>query len=441
MSSEISGKDGKDMAIFTGPMCQHLDGKKELTAHEPVVTLEASEKVYIPLIHGNSTKFDILVNEGDHVKVGTKLAVRNDNFIVPVFSSVSGVVGKVVNIMHPSLKPQPHLEIISDGKNEREQSFAPIDYAKASKDELVAFMKDAGIVGCGGAGFPTYIKYQGAKDIHTVLINGVECEPYITADATMMEKYTKELILGAQIMTKMAGAKEAIIAIKKTKVELIKHVREALNGVEGVRVAEVRDVYPMGWERTVIYEIFKKRYDRLPGEIGIIVNNATTAISFAQAMVDGMGITHKMVTVSGDAITKPANVWVPVGIQVAEIVKNLGGYSAEDVLLIAGGPMMGKTVINDQFVISSYTNAITILKTKPINSVACLRCGSCSDHCPAGVQPVRIRQAEKAGDVDTLKAMDINSCIECGLCTYVCPSKLDVTESVRRAKRRLSLVK
>ncbi|MBE6114103.1 MAG: RnfABCDGE type electron transport complex subunit C [Erysipelotrichaceae bacterium] len=427
------------MAIFTGPMCQHVDGKKELTAHESVVTVQASSKVYIPLIHMNSTKFEVHVNEGDHVKIGTKLATRNDNFIVPVFSSVSGTVGKIVNIMHPSLRVQPHLEIISDGLNEEEPSFDPIS-PHSSREELITFMKDAGIVGCGGAGFPAYIKYQGAKDIHTVVINGVECEPYITADAVMMEKYTKELVIGASTMVKMAMAKEAVIAIKSTKVELIKHVREALQGVENVRVAEVRDVYPMGWERTVVFELFKKRYDRLPGEIGVIVSNATTAISFAQAMLEGHGITHKMVTVSGDAI-KPANVWVPVGMQVKEIVEKLGGYLAEDVLLIAGGPMMGKTVINDQFVISSYSNAITILKTTPIDSVACLRCGSCTDHCPAGIQPVRIRQLEKAGDIDGLKTMDVMSCIECGLCTYVCPSKLDVTESVRRAKRRIQLLK
>lgn len=427
------------MAIFIGPMCQHVDGKKELTAHESVVTLQASSKVYIPLIHMNSTKFEVHVNEGDHVKIGTKLATRNDNFIVPVFSSVSGTVGKIVNIMHPSLRVQPHLEIISDGLNEVEPSFATIS-PNASREELITFMKDAGIVGCGGAGFPAYIKYQGAKDIHTVVINGVECEPYITADAVMMEQYTKELVIGASTMVKMAMAKEAVIAIKSTKAELIKHVREALQGIDNVRVAEVRDVYPMGWERTVVYELFKKRYDRLPGEIGVIVSNATTAISFAQAMLEGHGITHKMVTISGDAI-KPANVWVPVGMQVKEIVEKLGGYLAEDVLLIAGGPMMGKTVINDQFVISSYSNAITILKTTPINSVACLRCGSCTDHCPAGIQPVRIRQLEKAGDVDGLKTMDVLSCIECGLCTYVCPSKLDVTESVRRAKRRIQLLK
>ena len=429
------------MSIFTGPMRQHLDGKKELTAHEEVVVLETPEKVYIPLYQGNSTKFEVLVKEGDKVKVGTKVAYRNDNFIVPVFSSVSGTVGKVENVMSTTLKPLPHLVIVSDGLNETEKSFETIDYKTASREDLVAFIKDAGIVGCGGAGFPTYVKYQSAKDCHTILINGVECEPYITADAAMMEKYTKELIIGTDAMIKMANAKAAIIAIKTTKVELIKKVREALAGYSNITVQEVPDVYPMGWERTVVYEVFKKRYDRLPGEVGVVVNNATTAISLARAMLEGTGITHKMVTISGEGVKTPRNVWVPVGTKVKEIVKALGGYTCEDVLCIAGGPMMGKAIINDEWVITASSNAVTILETKPIDSVACLRCGQCSEHCPAGLQPVRIRQAEKAGDIETIKANDVNSCIECGMCTYICPSKLDVTESVRRAKRRVQLLK
>ena len=267
--------------------------------------------------------------------------------------------------------------------------------------------------------------------------------PYIhhKIDYIILIKYTKELIIGTETMVKMAQANAAIIAIKKTKVDLIKKVREALVDTPNITVREVPDVYPMGWERTVVYEVFKKRYDRLPGEVGVIVDNATTAISFAQALLEGTGITHKMVTVSGDAIKTPRNVWVPVGTKVKEIVAKLGGYTCEDVLCLAGGPMMGRSVINDEWVISPYTNAVTILETKPIDSVACLRCGQCSEHCPAGLQPVRIRQAEKAGDVETIKANDVMSCIECGMCTYICPSKLDVTESVRRAKRRVQLLK
>lgn len=431
------------MSLFTGPMRQHLDGQKELTEHEEVVVIEAPEKVYIPLYNMNSTTFEVHVKEGDQVKVGTKVATRNDNFIVPVFSSVSGTVVGVENVMTPTLKPLPHLVIANDGKNEKVQSFTPIDYKTASREELIAFMKDAGIVGCGGAGFPTYIKYQGAKDCHSILINGVECEPFITADAKMMERYSKELVCGVAAMIKMAQAQKAIIAIKKTHQETIKIVRDAIAASKetNITVSEVPDVYPMGWERTVVYEVFKKRYDRLPGEVGVIVDNATTAISFALAMMEGIAITHKMVTVSGDAIKTCRNVWVPVGTKVKEITKLLGGYTKEDILLLSGGPMMGRAVINDEWVIGTYTNAVTILETKPIDSVACLRCGTCSEHCPAGLQPVRIRQAEKAGDVDTIQANDVMSCIECGLCTYICPSKLDVTESVRRAKRRVQLLK
>lgn len=425
------------MAIFMGPNQARLNGHKDLTKHVDVVGVEATEKVYIPLVNMNSTQFEIHVQEGDQVKIGTKLATRNDNFIVPVFSSVSGVVGKVVNVMHAALKPMPHLEIINDGKNERVRSFAPIDYEKATREELIAFTKDAGIVGCGGAGFPTYFKYQTAKNVESVLINGVECEPYITADYMLMKQYTKELVVGAKVMRKMADAKEAVIAIKSYNKDVIDLVKEQLQGSSDVRVVEVPDAYPMGWERTLVYQVYGKRYDRLPGEIGLVVNNATTAIALASALMHGTAIVEKIVTFSGDALVKTANVQVPVGVRVADVVKQLGGYAKEDVLLIAGGPMMGKTIVNDQFVITTYTNAITVLETKPIDDVACLRCGRCTDHCPAYIQPVRIRQAEAANSIEAMMAQDVMKCIECGLCTYVCPSKLDVTESVRRAKRRV----
>lgn len=425
------------MAIFMGPNQARLKGHKDLTKHVDLVGVNATEKVYIPLVNMNSTAFEIHVKEGDQVKIGTKLATRNDNFIVPLFSSVSGVVGKVVNVMHSSLKPMPHLEIINDGKNERIRSFEPIDYETATREELVAFTKDAGIVGCGGAGFPTYFKYQTAKNVESVLINGVECEPYITADFLMMLKYAKELVVGAKLMKKMADAKEAVIAIKAYNTEVIELVKTQLSGVSDIRVVEVPDAYPMGWERTLVFQVYGKRYDRLPGEIGLVVNNATTAIAAARAVLYGEAIVDKIVTFSGDGLVKTANVQVPVGVRIADVVKTLGGYSKEDVLLIAGGPMMGRTIVNDQFVVTTYTNAITILETKPIDDVACLRCGRCTDHCPAFIQPVRIRQAEKANSIEAMMVQDVMKCIECGLCTYVCPSKLDVTESVRRAKRRV----
>lgn len=429
------------MAFITGPMRKHVNGHKELTSHTDVLKVAAGSKVLIPLINMGSTTVEVLVKEGDHVKVGTKVAIRNDHFKVPLFSSVSGTVKGVEKVMHASLRPVDHLAIENDGKYEEEAPLTPIDPEKASVEELVDFMMNAGIVGCGGAGFPTYIKYRGIKGIDTLLINAVECEPYITADYRMMHEALEELKIGTVAMKKMCGAAKAYVCIKETKKEFIPTLIETFKEYSDIEVKAVPDVYPMGWERTVVYEVTKKRYDKLPSEVGIVVNNATTAIAFAHAMLTGMPIVKKMVTVSGDAVNTPCNVEVPVGVPASEIIQACGGYTAEDVLLIAGGPMMGKTITNDKFVITPYSNALTVLKNTPVEQVACLRCGKCSDHCPAGLQPVRINNAEKAKNIDALSKLDVMSCIECGMCTYICPSKIDVTEGVRRAKRYMALKK
>lgn len=429
------------MSIWTGSSKKRVDGHKDLTTYNDIVTIESPKMVYVPLINGLVTSIDVLVKENDRVFVNSKIAVRSDNFTVPLFSPVSGVVKGVKKMMHACLKPVDHIVIENDGLYEEKQTLEPMDYQQASREELIQSMMDAGIVGMGGAGFPTYIKYKFAKDIHTVVINGVECEPYITADYRMMENYMDDLMVGTSAMIKMANAKKAIITIKKNKGALIKKLQEAASAYENIEITTVPDVYPMGWERTLVYQLFKKRYDKLPNELGLIVNNTTTAICFAQALTEGKPTTHKMVTVSGDGIKNPANVYVRIGTQTSEIIEQLGGYTSDTISCIAGGPMMGKTIVNDQFVVTPYTNAITVLKTKPLMSMACLRCGKCNDTCPAGLLPVRINNAEESKNVDMIADLRADLCIECGLCTYVCPSRLDVTEGVRKAKRVLLLKK
>lgn len=432
---------GRIMSIWTGSSQKHVDGHKELTNYNDIVTIKAPKTVYIPLISGLVTSFEVLVKEDDRILVNTKLAIRADNCAVPLFSPVSGVYKGIKKVMHSSLKPVDHLVIENDGLYEETQALTPMDYQQASTGELIQFMCDAGIVGMGGAGFPTFVKYRFAKDIHTIVINAVECEPYITADYRMIETYMEELMLGTSAFIKTAKAKKAMIAIKKTKKELIVKLQEAAKAYENIEIVTVPDVYPMGWERTLIYQLFNKRYDKLPSELGLIVNNATTAISFAQALKFGKPTTYKMVTVSGDGIKNPANVYAPIGTPTSYIVEQLGGYTDETISCIAGGPMMGKTIVNDQFVVTPYTNAITILKTQPLVSIPCLRCGKCNDTCPAGLLPVRINNAEESKNIDLIAELRADLCIECGLCSYVCPSRLDVTEGVRRAKRVLQLKK
>lgn len=421
------------MSLFKGPMRTHLNGHKDLTEHGEVVSLNPS-KVSVPLFAGADTNPEILVNVGDEVKVGTKIAQFSSRFVIPVFSSVSGKVEAIEDQLHQSLKKVKHVVIASDGKFTKESN-PTIDYEKASKEELVDFMMNAGIIGCGGAGFPSYVKYKFAKDVEKLIINAVECEPYITSDYKTVELHFDEMLLGIKAMQKMCEPKEVLIAIKKSHPELIQFVNEKLNGEKDIRCVSVPDVYPMGWERTLVYELTKKRYDKLPAEVGCVVNNATTAYMFGKAMTTGEPIVSRMLTVSGDGVKEPKNVEVPVGTSFHEVVEACGGYTAEDMVVCFGGPMMGGTVTTDAVSVERQNNALTVLKKQAIDEVACLRCGSCSDHCPSGLQPVRINQAAKLKDNERLGKLRVDKCIECGMCTYVCPSKIAVTENVRRAKR------
>lgn len=424
------------MSFLIGPMQKHLNGHKELTAHNEILEIPTQAKVYIPLAMGNA-KIDVLVKENDLVKVGTQVAARNDHFYVPIFASVSGKVLGIEKRMGANLRPCDHLVIENDGKMEKEENLSKLSL-DADSESIIAFMKEKGLVGCGGAGFPTYVKYQTDK-CETLIINAVECEPYITADAQTIEHHKDDFKRGVIAMFKASKAKKCMVGIKETKKELIPVLVELFKDQDNIDVTPVKDVYPMGWERTLLYELIHKRYDKLPIEVGCIVSNATTAIRLGIAMQTGMPIVDKIVTVSGDAIKDPHNVHCPVGTPFSVLIDACGGYTKDTVKLIAGGPMMGGAVIKDEVCVGLATNAITVLEYKDVKSIGCLRCGQCVDHCPSGLQPVNINNAFKANDIERLEKLRPMDCIECGMCTYICPSKIEVTENVRKAKRMMAL--
>ena len=424
------------MSFLIGPMQKHLNGHKELTAHNEILHVAPQAKVYMPLAMGNA-KIDVLVKEGDLVKVGTQVAARNDHFYVPIFASVSGKVLGIEKRMGQNLRPTDHLVIESDGNMEKAEGLSTLSN-DADSEAIIAFMKEKGLVGCGGAGFPTYVKYQTDK-CETLIINAVECEPYITADAQTIERHKDDLRRGVLAMFKASKAKKCLIGIKETKKELIPQLVELFKDQSDVTVTPVKDVYPMGWERTLLYTLVHKRYDKLPIEVGCIVSNATTAVMLGIAMETGMPIVEKVVTVSGDAVKDPHNVICPVGTPFSELVKTCGGYTTEVVDLIAGGPMMGSAVTKDEVCVGLASNAVTVLEHHDVKEIACLRCGKCIDHCPSGLEPVNINNAFKANDIDRLEKLRPMDCIECGMCSYICPSKIAVTEGIRRAKRAMAL--
>lgn len=429
------------MSLFTGPMNHRLDGHKDLTKHGEVLKTIDPDYVWIPLANGNAV-FTPLVQVGDEVKVGTKIAERNDVFYLPIFSSVSGTVTAIEKFMTSSMTQADHLKIQNDHKHTRERAFAEFDYEKATWEELLEFVKNSGMQGLGGAGFPTYVKYTNPENVDLFIVNAVECEPYLTADYKNIEENMDLLKTGTLALFKLSKAKGGCIAIKEDKTEQIAALKAAFSGTP-IEIRTVPDLYPMGWERTLVYQLVKKRYDKLPIEAGCIVNNASTAIALGDAIINGNPITHKYVTVSGDALKEAKNVYVPVGTKAHEIIDACGGYKegTEDVFLIAGGPMMGKTIPNDQFVIAAPNNGLTVLKNEKVDEVNCLRCGRCTETCPSGLQPVMIQTYQARNDEENLKKLSVMDCIECGLCTWVCPSKIAVTENVRRAKNFLNIRK
>ena len=425
----------RKMSLLSGIGKKRLNGKKDLTKKKEILNLREPDTIYIPLIMGSSLEFDVHVKEGDYVKKGTKLVTGKDIY-VPIYSPVSGVVKGVAKRMHTSGKVQNHLIIENDFKNEEVVPFSYENIDNLTRQELIGAMKEIGVLGLGGSGFPTYVKYESAKNIDTVLINAVECEPYLTSDYKVMEKHVEELADGTNLLMKAADSKRGIIALKAVNSDLIDKLRKAVEKYEKIEIIGVPDAYPMGWERVLIREIFKKEYDRFPSEIGIIVNNATTAIYFSEALRDRKAITHRIVTISGEGVKNQENVYVPIGTSVDYIVNQIGGYNEkyDELVVIGGGPMMGKYIANDQFVISSYSNSITILPKEEVEELPCLRCGLCVEYCPAKIQPVQIMNAEKAKDLEKSQKACADRCITCGLCTFVCPSKIEVTDWVGKAK-------
>lgn len=426
------------MNLISGIGKIRLKGKKELTKSKEIVSIPEPSVIYIPLIIGASTDFEVHVKEGDKVSKGTKLATRKDMY-VPIYSPVSGIVKGIEKRMHMSGKVQNHLIIENDFKNEEIEPFAYENPDSLTPEELVGAIKEIGILGLGGSGFPTYVKYENAKNIDTVLINAVECEPYLTSDYKIMEKHSEELIDGTHFLMKAGRAKKGIIAVKVINEKLIEKLKEKSEKFKDIEVTAVPDAYPMGWERVLIRELFKKEYDRFPGEIGIVVNNATTAIYLSEALRDKKAITHRIVTVSGEGVKNPENVYVPIGTSVNHIVSNIGGYidNAEEIVVLAGGPMMGKSIANDTFVITTHSNSITVLPKENIEELPCLRCGLCVEYCPAKIQPVQIMNLEKQKDLEGVKKASANKCITCGICTFICPSKIEVTDWVGKAKTRI----
>lgn len=421
------------MGFLLGPRCQHITGHKSLSESGPILTLMPKKTVSIPLNAGNTDEFELSVEPGQHVLRGQLLAVNTKSFPVPIYASVSGTITQIEKRSHHSLKPKRHITIELDETQESVEPWSRVD----SPEAIFERIKQAGIIGLGGAGFPTFVKYQKTDTIEYILINAVECEPYITSDYRQLMDDPDAFLTGCQLLAQLANQAKVKVCVKESHPDLIERLKQ--KAPTDIEIVSVPDVYPMGWERVLVRQVLKKEYDRLPSEAGAIVSNASTALAVYRACVLGHGLLDQVCTFSGECLSKPTNVKVPVGMAVEEIIEQLGGLKSDSIRLIAGGPMMGRSQVKTDIVVDRAVNAITILPAVDRKSEPCLRCGRCVDHCPSSLQPVRISDAVNAKDQVMMSRLEAQRCIECGLCTLVCPSHIEVTENVRKAKRLLQM--
>lgn len=409
-------------------------GHKELTKHKGILEYLNPKYVYFPA-NRPDLDYEICVKVGDEVKIGDVLTISKAYFPVITHSSVSGKVTAVdKKVWHPSGKKISAIEIENNFKEE-------VTYLKEqplTKEGIIETIRLAGIVGMGGAGFPTHVKYAHPKyQTDTLIVNAVECEPYLTCDCVSIKHYAKELIQGIKYAMIANDAKKAVIAVKVCHQDVIAILEELLKDEENISLHLLTDVYPAGWEKYIVEKVQGKTYKSLPCETGAVVSNAGTLIAINDAVSKRLPLTKRVITVSGDGVKNPQNVLVKVGTLASEIIDKTGGY-VDDLgaaNLIAGGPMTGNGQFFDSFMVEKTTTGILVFKEIAGKEEACLGCGKCVDNCPVKLSPILIKLAYDDKDKEKMVKLHADMCMECGLCSYICPSRIELTEAVGKAKK------
>lgn len=418
----------------------HIPSYKELTNQKEIVDYLNPDYVYFP-VGFNNVKYKLLKNIDDDVLLGEPLLYREGRFLHPVCSSVSGKITGIKKMWHSSGKMVEMVEVKNDFQNTLYYKVSKLDVL--DKDHIVKRIKEAGIVGLGGAGFPTYIKYLPYQECDNVIINAVECEPYITSDAVNLVKYPNEVIKGIKYIMIANKSKRAFIAVKKNNTACIEALKEALSNEVNIKLVTVPNIYPAGWEKYLVNRIIKKDYKILPRESSTIVNNLRTCLAVYDAIEHNNPLTTNTITLSGDLFTDPVCVNVRIGTKLSDVIKQVTSYKdCEKINLIAGGPMTGTCMLSDDLILTANVNAVIALKVddSPYTS-NCINCGRCATVCPNHLTPTLIKQAYLSDDINSLINLNVNKCVKCGLCSYVCPSRQEITNYVDLAKNRLEKAK
>lgn len=392
--------------------------------------------IYVPLENKNGVTYEHLVKQGDYVYKGDVVAI-NKNINFPLHSSVSGyAITGTKKIMNNGKKIKC-VVIENDFKEKyRDKIGAKRKINNYTKEEFITLLRKSGITGLGGSDFPTFLKYNSDKEINYLLINGVECEPYIDCDKAVMNNFAEELLECVDSILEIMKIKKAYFVIKENNFKTAEILKQYIGTYPNIELSLVPDFYPAGWERNVVSSVLNKEYKNYPIEIGVIVSNVSTIYAIYEMLKYNRPLTERIITITGTGIRKPTNVKVKIGALLSEIIENIEGYKEiKNPLFIAGGPMMGKSLPSDELVVTKDLNCVLVIENNEEKQYPCIKCGKCSMVCPVKLSPVLIMK--NYDNVNKLKNLKPEKCIECGLCSYTCPSKIEVREYVKIAKEKV----
>ncbi len=423
----------------------HPSERKELSEQLPLVKFPEPDVVVIPLSMHSGAPASPIVKVGDDVKVGQKIGEAAAFISGNVHSSVSGTVIAIEPRPHPTRAGEVLSVIIkNDKKNEiykTIKAYGEIEDLEPS--QIADIAKECGIVGMGGAGFPTAVKLVPNKPIDAVLLNGCECEPMLTADHRVLIEYADDVIYGLRSMMKAVSAAKGIIVIEDNKPDAIELLRSKVESLENIEVAAVKTKYPQGAEKMLIKRVMGRQVPRggLPADVGAVVCNVSTSKALADAIKTGMPLIERVVTVTGEKIKNPGNFIVKIGTMLNELIDYCGGVTSEDVTIKAGGPMMGTDIKDLNVPVIKTTNGIVIYDREYSEAVSCIKCGRCVDVCPMELKPLYFAKYHDDSNWQGMLEMNVLDCLECRCCEYICSSKIPLVDKIKAGKTAIREMK
>ena len=437
------------MGVTTFKGGVHPYDGKELAMDKAIVDLRPEGVMVYPLSQHIGAPAKPLVQKGDRVLLGQKIAEANGFISAPVISSVSGTVKSIEKRLTVGGAMVESIVVDNDQQYESIPGFGEKrDYKAMSREEIVNIVKDAGIVGLGGAGFPTFVKLS-PKDIDKIdlfLVNGAECEPYLTSDYRDMMEMPEKLIGGLQVVLSIFPNAKGKICIEDNKPEAIKLLTEKTKGMDNIEVVALRTRYPQGGERQLIYAASGRKINSsmLPADAGVVVDNVDTLVAIYEAVCESKPLIRKILTVTGDAVLSPGNFRVPLGTDYQQVIAAAGGFSEEPEKIISGGPMMGMPLFKLDIPVTKNSSSILAFKKDQVAEEAttpCINCGRCVTACPENLMPTLMMVASLQKNTERFEKLYGMECIECGCCSYVCPARRPLTQGFKQMKRKVNAEK